>query len=392
MTPEMYQDLKKNFCFCVPTQIYFGIGCTASLGEMVKKLAVRKPLIVTDRGITDVGILTGITENLKNAGIVFEIFDQVEINPSVQTVIKGANRYQTGFCDGLIAVGGGSVIDAAKAIGILVTHDRPLNSYEGKDLLEEEIPPFLAVPTTAGTGAEVSFEAVIIDKVANYKLTVNSIKLAPKIALLDPTLLSTLPARVAAATGIDTLTRAIEGFVSKEATLLTDILNIEAIRLVGSSLRQFVADPSNLDFGAKMQQACVLTTIGSINSGNGNVSFMAKPLESYLNIHHGIACGIMLPHIMQWNLIANPDKYALIAEKLGEGVNGHSVMDKALMAVTAVQKLVLDIGLPTTLTEIGIKYDIIENMASDAVNSLLSNGNPRRTTLEDVVELYNKAL
>jgi len=122
------------------------------------------------------------------------------------------------------------------------------------------------------------------------------------------------------------------------------------------------------------------------------VGFMVKPLEGYLNIHHGIACGIMLPHIMHWNLIANPDKYAQIAEKLGEEVNGHSVMDRALMAVTAVQKLVLDIGLPTTLTEIGVKFDIIENMANDAINSLHSNGNPRRTTLEDVVELYNKAL
>lgn len=392
METQFFHDLKKSFSFSVPTQIIFGVGCTTNIHELVKKMNIKKPLVVTDPGIINSGLLKEIISRLENNKILYELFDQVEINPSVQTVVKGANKYQTGFCDGLIAMGGGSVIDAAKAIGILVTHSQPLNEFEGKDLLKYDIPPLLAVPTTAGTGAEVSFEAVIIDKILNYKLTINSIKLAPKIALLDPVLLGTLPERIAAATGIDTLTRAIEGFVSKEATLITDLLNIEAIRLVGSSLRQFVADPSNIDFGAKMQLACVLTTIGSINSGNGNVSFMAKPLESYLNIHHGIACGVMLPHIMQWNLIANPDKYALIAEKLGEDVNGHSVMDKASKAVSSVQKLVLDVGLPTTLTEIGLKYDIIEKMANDAFNSLDSNGNPRRTSLEDIVELYNKAL
>lgn len=392
MMSEIYQDLKKDFCFCVPTQIIFGIDCIANLADFVKRFSLKKPLIVTDQGIINVGILDNICRKLQVAGIEFEVFGHVEINPSVQTVIKGANKYRLGFCDGLIALGGGSVIDAAKAIGILVTHNRPLIDYRGQDLLDTEIPPLLAIPTTAGTGAEVSYEAIIIDKSINNKMTINSIKLAPKVAFLDSALLSTLPAQVAAATGLDTLTRAIEGFVSKDATLLTDILNIEAIKLVGTSLRQFVADPSNLDFGAKMQLGCILSAIGSINSGNGNVSCMAKSLESYFNIHHGVACGVMLPYVMQWNLIANPEKYALIAEKLGEDVNGNSVMNKAILAVTAVHKLVLDIGLPTTLTEIGVKFDIVENMAQDVINSLVSNCNPRRTTFEDVVELYNKAL
>lgn len=392
MKTQILYDIKKNFNFSVPTQIIFGIGASANIDEVVEQLNIKKPLIITDKGIVEAGITKSIIEELENNKIDFEIFGQVEINPTVQTVVKGVNKYKNAFCDGLIALGGGSVIDAAKAIGILVTHQQPLNQFEGKDLLTHDIPPLLAVPTTAGTGAEVSFEAVIIDNVSNYKLTINSTKLAPKVALLDPTLLATLPVKIAAATGIDSLTRAIEGFVSKESTLITDILNMEAIKLIGSSLRQFVADPSNLDFGAKMQLACVLTTVGSINSGNGNVSFMAKPLEGYLNIHHGIACGVMLPHIMRWNLIANPDKYAIIAEKLGEEVNGYSVMDKALMAVSAVQKLVLDIGLPSTLTEIGVKFDLIEKMASDAVNSFSSNGNPRRTSLENMIALYNEAL
>lgn len=389
---NFFYDLKKSFSFSVPTQIFFGVGCTVNILKFINSYGITKPLIVSDQGIVNAGLVNGIIANLEAEHIPYDLFAGVETNPSVQTVVKGANKYRNSFCNGLIAIGGGSVIDAAKGIGIIVTHEQPLAAFEGRELLSFDIPPLIAVPTTAGTGAEVSFEAVIIDKVANYKLTINSIKIAPKAAFLDPVLLGTLPAKVAAATGIDSLTRAIEGFVSKESTLITDLLNMEAIRLIGSSLRQFVADPSNIDYGAKMQLSCVLTTIGSINSGNGNVNFMAKPIESYLNIHHGIACGVMLPHVMQWNLIANPDKYAIIAEKLGEEVNGHSVMEKAKMAVDAVEKLVLDIGLPTTLTEIGVKYDLIEVMSKDAYNNFGSNGNPRRTSLEDISQLYNRAL
>lgn len=388
----LLNDTKKNFEFMVPTKVLFGEGCSNTILDYTKKLNIKNPLIVTDKGIITAGLFEKVINEQFKDNICFDVFDQVEINPSIQTVLKGVNRYRSGFCDGLIALGGGSVIDATKAIGIMATHNQPLAQFEGKNHLTNDIPPLIAVPTTAGTGAEISFEAIISDKINNNKLTIYSEKLAPKVAFLDSTLLGTLPTNIAAATGIDSLSRAIEGYVSKKATLITDVLNIEAINLIGSSLRQFVADPRNLEYGAKMQLACLLTSIGAINSGKGNVNYMAKPLEGYLDIHHGIVCGVMLPSIMQWNLIANPDKYAMIAEKLGEEVTGNSVMDKAQRAVSAVQKLVLDIALPTTLTEIGVDYDIIENIADDMMDNMKANGNPRRTSLGDIIELYNKVL
>ncbi|KJS86481.1 MAG: hypothetical protein JM58_06900 [Peptococcaceae bacterium BICA1-8] len=390
MQIPFFQDLKRPFVFSVPTKIIFGIGSIETIVQEITQLKISKPLIVTDQGVVCSGLSEIIERMLNESNMEYEIFSQVIINPTSQIITKGSHKYLNNFCDGIIALGGGSTIDAAKAIGIQVSHGKPICYYEGQDKLDKDIPPLIAIPTTVGTGAEVSFKTLIVNN--NHKFIISSHKIAPKVAFFDPQLLATLPIEIAAATGIDSLTRAIECYVSKEATLVTDLLNIEAIRLIGSSLRQFVADPSNVDYGVKIQLASILSAVGSLNSENGNVSVMAKPLEGYLNIHHGIACGIMLPHVMKWNLIANPDKYALIAELMGEEVTGFSVMDRATKAVSSVQKLVFNIGLPTTLTEIGIDYDLIENMAQDVINSFCSNGNPRKTNTEDIINLFNQAI
>ncbi|MFZ5945710.1 MAG: iron-containing alcohol dehydrogenase [Bacillota bacterium] len=392
MHSPLLQDFRKSFIFSVPTKIIFGIGTIDKIAEEIMELKIAKPLIVTDQGIVSSGLLEILEGILKGNNINYEIFSQVKSNPTSQTITKGTHKYLNSLCNGLIALGGGSTIDAAKAIGIQARHNKPVCYFSGINKVEKETPPLIAIPTTVGTGAEISFQAILLNNNTNCKIVISSPKIAPDAAIYDPQLLATLPISVAAATGIDSLARAIESYVSKEATLLTDVINIEAIRLTGSSLRQFVADPSNLDYGVKIQLASILSAVGSINSENGIVSSMAKPLEGYLNIHHGIACGVMLPHVMQWNLIANPDKYALIAELLGEEVSGFSVIDRSAKAVSSVQKLVYDIGLPTTLTEIGFKYELIEDMAQDIINSYNANSNPRRTTKEDIINLYNQAI
>ncbi|MGI6226034.1 MAG: iron-containing alcohol dehydrogenase [Peptococcales bacterium] len=387
------QDFKKPFTISIPAKIIFGIGSIDKIIDELIFLKIKKPLVVTDQGIIYSGIWEIIERILKKNNIEYEIFSQLKLNPTYPIIKKGTHKYINNFCDGIIALGGGSTIDTAKVIGIQVNEGKPINEYvRFNNKLERDIPSLIAIPTTIATGSEINYKTILIDSKSKYKHNYFSPKIAPKTVVYDPQLLATLPVKLAAASGIASLTKAIECYVAKDATFVTDLFNIEAIRLVGSSLRQFVADPSNLDYAVKIQLASILTAICSLNLENGIVSFMANPLEDCLDIHYGVACGIMLPHVMQWNLIANPDKYALIAEFLGEEINGFSVVDRSVKAVCAIQKLVLDIGMPTSLTEIGFKFEMIEDIVQNLVENFGSNGNPRITTKEDIINLYNFAM
>lgn len=343
--------------------------------------------VSTDRGIVDAGLLVNILDSLSKEKLAFVIFDEVETNPTIEMVEHGVNIYKNEQCDILIAVGGGSAIDTAKAICSLLNKPR-LTSPSSTVNENPQTPKIVAVPTAAGTGAEVLSSAVITDKSKNAKITINAPFQAPKLAILDPLMLQTLPAHIAASTGMVTLTHAVEGYASLGSSELTDILNLKAIELVAKYLRRFVANRKDLEAATGMQNACLYSALGSSNSGLGNVYAMANSLDCHFNIHHGIACAVSLPPVMEFNAMACPDKFIKIADYFGECVAGLPMTEASMKAVEAVRKLARDIGLPETLCEVDITPDSIKQMSKEVISSSIQKTNPRNTKLQDVINLY----
>jgi alcohol dehydrogenase class IV len=382
----------KSFSFASPTRIVFGPGCVTNTGREVVDAGGTKVLLVTDEGVRKAGLVDGVVDSLQKAGVGVVVYDRVETNPALAVVEAGFALYRQEGCDALVAVGGGSSIDTAKAIGVLANNPPPLAQYEGADKVPNPIPPLVAVPTAAGTGAEVTFSAVITDPERHYKISVRSPKQAPRVALLDPNLLTTLPPRLAAMTGMDTLTHAVEAYTSTSANPLSDVLALEAIRMTGEWLPRFVANPRNVEAAAHMQLACVFAAVSFANARLGNVHAMAHPLGGHFNLHHGLACAIVLPRVMEFNLIGAPCRYADVARALGKRVDGLPVMEAARLAPQAVYELLQVLELPTRLSEVGVTADRIPAMARDAITSGIHATNPRLTDYGVIVRLYEACM
>jgi alcohol dehydrogenase class IV len=382
----------KPFSFQLPTRVEFGPGCARRVGEEARGAGVTKALLVTDRGIVQAGLAAEVQEALRSAGVGVALYDGVQTNPTLAVVEEAFALYRAEGCDGLVGVGGGSSIDTAKLVGVLATNPPPLTQYEGANKIVHPIPPLVAIPTAAGTGAEVTFSALFNDPERNYKASVRSPKQAARVALLDPHMLSTIPPHVAAATGLDTLTHALEGYVSTGASPMSDLLGLEAIRLTAQWLPQFVANPRNTEAASHMQVACVYAAVCCSNARLGNVHAMAHPLGGHFNLHHGVACAILLPHVMDFNLIGAPEKFAAVAQAMGRDVRGLSLWEAAGEAPKAVRDLMRVLGMPMTLREVGVTADRIPAMARDAVASGIHTTNPRATDLDTLVNLYKAAM
>jgi alcohol dehydrogenase len=292
----------------------------------------------------------------------------------------------------LIAVGGGSAMDVAKATSVLMTNGGDLESYEGADKFVNDPLPFIAIPTTAGTGSEATTFAVITIRARNYKMTIASNRILPRIALLDPTVLNSLPPHIAAATGMDALTHAIESYINQASSPYTDAFGVEAIRLIGKYLRLFVANRANMEAAAGMMIASNLAGIAFGIARLGNVHAMAHPLGGFFNVPHGVANAILLPHVMKFNMLADNGKYKKIAALLGEDVERLTDLEAAPLAVEAVEKLSQDVGIAENLTVVGVKEDKIPQMSIDAMASGNVKINPRATVLADIVALYKGAM
>lgn len=378
--------------FSTPTKIISGVDARKTLGKEVKDLGGKVVFVSTDKGIVDAGLLVDVLDSLSRENLAYVIFDEVESNPTIETVEKGLKIYRNEQCDVLVAVGGGSAIDTAKAI--CGQANAPVSSAFCDQIGHHpgSVPSIVAVPTAAGTGAEVLSGAVITDKRKNCKICISSPLQAPKVAILDPLLLQTLPAPIAAATGMVTLTHAVEGYVSLAASELTDLLNLKAIELVAKYLRQFIANRRDLEAATGMQHACLYSALGSSNSGLGNVYAMANSLDGHFNIHHGIACAVTLPVVMEFNAMACPEKFITIAQCFGESVSHLPMTEASLKAVEAVRKLAKDIGIPNRLREVGISTDLIEQMAREVIVSEVQKTNPRETSVQDVIRLYRESI
>jgi alcohol dehydrogenase class IV len=359
------------------------------LADVIGAQGGSKALVVTDKGIRGAGLLDHVITPLRQAQLPIEVFDDVTGNPDVAGVDAAYDMLQGCGADTIVAVGGGSSIDTAKAVSILATNGGAISDYEGVEQFTVPPLPLIAVPTTVGSGSEVTKGAVITNPVTKVKMVIVSNLLYPTAAFLDERMVATLPPALVAGTGGDALAHAVEAYVAKGANPFTDALNLAAIKLIGRFLRPATA--GNPDARFQMLIASCLAGAGFHNAGLGLVHALANTAGAHFGIHHGTANTILLPPVMAFNMIAAPERFAEIADALGERVDGLSTIAAARRAVAAIEEMFTEVGAPRRLRDVGVTEDAIPVMARDALAQADRPGNPRTNQLEDLEALYRQA-
>jgi len=382
-------NLLNSFSFELPTRIEYGVGATGKLAESLDRLGSHKVLIVSDKGIEASGLLSALVDQLSTANLEFDIFSEVESNPkdhSVHAGTKIADRLQA---DCLVAVGGGSPIDCAKAIAVLATHGGAVRDYEGQGKISGNVLPLIAIPTTAGTGSEVTFSSVITDTGEGFKFTLKHPCIAPRISLLDPQMTITMPPGLTAATGMDALTHAIEGYTARVAEPLADAAALYAIELVAKYLKIAVFEGSNMEARAGMLLGSVLAGIAFSHSDVGSVHCIAEALGGKYDTAHGVCNAVVLPTVMEYNMDYCRERYARVAAAMG--ISFESTADGARSAVEAVKQLVLDLNLPS-FGSFGVKAADVEELAFKSFVNGSNADNPRAMSKDDYVTLFNRMM
>lgn len=373
---------------------YFGPGARKELPEVINRLGGKKALVVTDKGLIQFGVASKVTEVLDSAGLPYEIFSEVKPNPTVSNVKAGIEAFKNAGADYIIAIGGGSAIDTAKGIGIVVNNPEfsDIVSLEGCAPTKNKSVPIIALPTTAGTAAETTINYVIIDEDKKKKMVCVDPNDIPAVAIIDAELMYSLPKGLTAATGMDALTHAIEGYVTKGAWEMSDMFEIEAVRMINKYLRKAVFEPQNPEGRNGMAVAQYIAGMAFSNVGLGLVHGMAHPMGSLFDVPHGVANALLLPTVMEFNMPYCMDKFPQIAEAMGVDISGMSKEEASQAACDAVKKLAVEVGIPQHLSELGIKESDIPALAEQALSDVCTPGNPREVTLEDIIELYKKVL
>ncbi|OJG26035.1 lactaldehyde reductase [Enterococcus columbae DSM 7374 = ATCC 51263] len=372
---------------------YFGKGAIQHIPEEVTKRQLKKALIVTDKGLVKAGLLAKITDLLEANQLAYEVYDEIVPNPTVAVVKKGIEVYQASQADYLLALGGGSSMDTAKAIGIIINNPEfsDVVSLEGVAPTKHPSVPILAIPTTSGTAAEVTINYVITDEEKKRKFVCVDVHDIPAVAFVDSEMMLGMPKALAAATGMDALTHAIEGYITKGAWEMTDMLHLKAIEIIAHSLRASVE--GDLKGREEMALGQYIAGMGFSNVGLGLVHGMAHPLGAWYDTPHGVANAILLPTVMDYNKEFTGEKYRDIAKAMGvKGVDDMTLDEARTAAVDAVRQLGKDVGIPSTLTEVGFKEEDIELVAKDALNDVCTGGNPRDTNVEEIIALYRSLL
>ena len=371
---------------------YHGNG---AINNIVPELALRgfkKVFVVTDPDLIKFGVTKKVTDLLDEANFSYTVFSDIQANPTIENVLNGVENFKTSSADVIIAVGGGSAIDTAKAIGIINTNPEfaDVRSLEGVAPTKNPCTPIIAVPTTAGTAAEVTINYVITDVEKNRKFVCVDPHDLPIIAVVDPDMMSTMPASLTAATGMDALTHAIEGYITKGAWAMSDMFHLEAIRLIAKSLRGAVQNTKDGREGMALGQ--YIAGMGFSNVGLGIVHSMAHPLGALYDTPHGVANAIILPTVMEYNAEATGEKYREIARAMGVvGVDNMTTEEYRKAAIDAVKQLSKDVGIPQDLKAI-VKAEDIPFLAQSAMDDACRPGNPKDPTLEDIISLYNSLL
>lgn len=378
--------------FYSPVRIVTGAGCVRVIAEELARLGVTRTLLVSDAGVRGAGIVDKVAALLRSATIPYTVFDAIKPNPTVENVKAGVEALGGDIAGaGIVAAGGGSVMDAAKMIGALATNGGKVQDYDGVDMIPRRMLPMIAVNTTAGTASEVTRWAVITDVDRAVKMAIGDENIVPDVAIDDPELTLALPAGATAQTGMDALTHAIEGYVGLNHTPLTDAMAAEAIALIADHLQTAVADGANLTARTGMMYAQTAAGLAFQNAGVGNAHAMAHQLGAVHDMGHGLANAVLLPYVMEYNAPVCLDKMARIARLLGSDVEGLSAEEAASHAAAAVARLNKAIGIPASLREcdlIGIDLDLL---AEKALADGATTTNPRQTSLQEMRALWTAA-
>lgn len=378
------------FTFEAPARLTFGAGAVGKFPDLIAGFG-RRALVVSDPGIAKAGILDRVLGFLRDAHVSSDAFTSVEPNPSVETVEAAHALYRKSDAEFVVAVGGGSSMDVAKVVAVLAAHGGGVRDYEGIGKVPGPVVPSVAIPTTAGTGSEVTVFAVITDRQRRFKMTIGSPFLVPQVAICDPELTISMPKPLTAATGMDALTHGIECFINTTPNPIAKALAMESIRLIGGALRTAYQRGSDLPARSTMLLGSTMAAMAFTRTRLGNVHAMSHPLGAFFDVPHGVANAILLPYVMAWNLRSCLGTYPPIADAMGEEVDGMPPERASERAVEAVQRLSRDVGIPEHLREVGVTRDAIPALATDAMKSGNVLVNPRPTTYDDIVDLFEKA-
>lgn len=377
--------------FQSPERLLFGWGSVGKTGEEALRYGTKALIVSGKTSSRASGALDAVCASLKSAGISVTLFCEVESDPSVHTVTVGATLARDSGADIVIALGGGSPLDAAKAISVMATHSGNIVDYEKTALTRKGI-PVIAIPTTAGTGSEVTKFVVITDTDRKVKMLISSPFLIPRVALLDPQLTLSIPPAFTAGPGMDALTHAIEAFQSSLAAPTTDVFALSAIRLIGGNLVKATLNGANVEARTAMLLGQMHAGLAFGNASVALVHAMSRPLGAHFGIPHGQANAILLPWVMEYNRPACPEKFVRIAEALGCDVQGLPLKEASRLAVTTVREIYADTGLPLTLAELGVPAESLPQLAQDASQSGSVLFNPRKPTLSEIEQLYHSCL
>jgi len=380
------------FKYELPTEIVFGYEAVQQLPQWISDLGGTRVLIVSDPGVRDAGILQKVTGPLAAANITFDVYTEVEREPDVKTIALATEKAKAFSADLIVGVGGGSAQDAAKAVAVMVNNEGEITQYAGLNKLPKAGLPIICVPTTAGTGSEVTIWTVISEKASNRKFGIGGKSLAPTLALCDPDLTLTLPGPMTAATGIDALTHALESFVNTATQPISEALSRESMRLIAKSLRTAVAQGHNRQARYDMLLASTIAAMAFNPTRLGLAHALCMPLGGKFKVPHGIANAILLPQVMAFNLMGNLEKFKEIAEIFGERTEGLSLREAAQRSVHAIRMLNQDVGIPSGLGVYGVTEDDLEYIALEGMESGNVLVNPRKPTLEDLKEIVRQSI
>lgn len=380
----------ETFSFSIPQHVIFGKGSLGKLPEAAKALGKNKALIISGPHLNRIGMVDKCRAALSAAGIGSAAFTETEGNPSTETVEKAVEAYKSSGADFIVAFGGGSPLDVAKAAGILAMYGGKITEYEGGGKVPGPVVPMIAIPTTAGTGSEVTSFSVITDHSRNYKLSVSSNYLLPSYAILDPELIASVPAGTAAACGVDAMVHALEAYLSLAASPFSDMFALKALQLIGKNLRAYAANRGNEAAAEAMMMGSLFAGIAFSHARLGDVHAMSHPVSAYFNVAHGVANAILLPVIVEYNELADQGKYYDIYRCVAKAPVSEA-MFSSHMLTEELRALNMELGIPSCLKEAGVKAEYFDAMAEDAMKSGNISVNPRSTTKADVLELYKKA-
>ncbi len=380
----------KDFNFNILQNCEFGMGALKKLPDILKKCGSDSVLVISDRGLEAIGVVQKIKDIIVDAGLTYNEYLDVIPNPTIEVVDAAAKIYKECGATSMLALGGGSPMDVAKAAGVVAKYGGSITDYEGVGKVPGPIDTQIAVPTTAGTGSEVTVASVITDEARNYKLSVLDPAISPDYAVLDPELIMTAPASIAAACGIDAFIHAMEAYINTAATPFTDAMGEKAMELIGGSIRRFVANRKDEEAACNMMVASTFAGVAFAFARLGNIHAMSHPVSAYYHTAHGVANAVLMPTILEYNALADQGRYAKIYTYVTGKEAGPDF--EPIMLADAMRQLNADLGIPACLADVGVTEDKIEVMAADAMKSGNILVNPRSSTQKDIEALYRKAM